>query len=36
VLEALVGRPAHTFGEHLDQLEAELRSIRPAGAGELP
>jgi hypothetical protein len=34
VLEALVGRPARTFAEHLQRLGAELESVGPAAAGE--
>jgi uncharacterized protein YbjT (DUF2867 family) len=34
VLEALVGRPARTFAEHLQRLGAELESVRQAAAGE--
>jgi hypothetical protein len=34
VLEALVGRPARTFAEHLQRLGAELETVGPAAAGE--
>jgi uncharacterized protein YbjT (DUF2867 family) len=34
VLEALVGRPARTFAEHLERLDAGAAGLRPAGAGE--
>ena len=34
VLEALVGRPARPFAEHLQRLGAELEYVGPAAAGE--
>jgi uncharacterized protein YbjT (DUF2867 family) len=36
VLEALLGRPARTFAEHLDALELPDAQELPNGAGELP
>jgi uncharacterized protein YbjT (DUF2867 family) len=36
VLEALLGRPARTFGQHLDDLAAQLDSASRTEAGELP
>jgi hypothetical protein len=36
VLEALLGRPARSLGDHLDDLGEQLRAASPTEGAELP